>query len=94
MLKINFLLQATRILNVGNYDEDELEMIYKFIVTVDKTILNYYNESKTIFSYLSDLELYIEIVDELIKVYEEREKYENCALLINKKQDAINILNK
>ena len=94
MLKINFLLQATRILNVGNYDEDELEMIYKFIVTVDKTILNYYNESKTIFSYLSDLELYIEIVDELIKVYEERENYENCALLINKKQDAINILNK
>lgn len=94
MLKINFLLQATRILNVGNYDEDELEMIYKFIVTVDKTILNYYNESKTIFSYLSDLELYIEIVDELIKVYEERENYERCALLINKKQDAINILNK
>lgn len=94
MLKINFLLQATRILNVGNYDEDELEMIYKFIVTVDKTILNYYNESKTIFSYLSDLELYIEIVDELIKVYEERENYENCALLIIKKQDAINILNK
>lgn len=94
MLKINFLLQTTRILNIGNYDEDELEMIYNFITSVDNVILNYYNESKTILTYGSDLELYVEIVDELIKIYEEREQYENCSLLIDKKQQSIKILNR
>jgi hypothetical protein len=93
VFKINFLLQATRVLNVGNYNEDELRMIYNFISTVDNVILNYYYTSNTIFSYSSDLELYIEIVNSLISVYEEREEYEKCSLLKSKKEEAINILN-
>ena len=93
MLKLNFLLQATRILHVGNYDEDELSMIYNFMSTIDNSILFKYNESKTILSYSSDLELYIEIVDELIKIYVEREVYENCQILMNKREEAIKIIN-
>ena len=30
-MSFNFLLQATRILHVGNYDEDELIMIYNYL---------------------------------------------------------------
>lgn len=93
MLKLNFLLQATRILHVGNYDEDELNMIYNFMSTIDNSILITYNESKTILSYSSDLELYVEIVDTLINIYVEREMYENCQILMKKKEQAITILN-
>lgn len=93
MLKLNFLLQATRILHVGNYDEDELSIIYNFMSTIDNSILFKYNESKTILSYSSDLELYIEIVDELIKIYVEREMYENCQILMYKREQAIKIIN-
>lgn len=92
-MKLNFLLQSTRILHVGNYDEDELNMIYNFISTIDKSILFSYYESKTILSYSSDLELYVEIVDSLINIYVERELYEKCQILINKKAEAIKILN-
>ncbi len=92
-LSVNFLLQSTRILHVGNYDEDELEMIYKFISKVDKTILIHYLTSKTILSYDSDLELCLEIVTALVNIYEEREEYERCLILTKKKDKIIKILN-
>jgi hypothetical protein len=93
-ITINFLLQSIRILHVGGYSEDELEMIYKFTVKVDNDLLFYYLSSNTILSYESDLELFIEIIDGLISIYEVREEYEKCVLLKNKKEESIKILNK
>ena len=58
-MSLNFLLQATRVLHVSNYDEDELEMIYNFFIAVDNEILNDYYNRCTILSYNNDLELYI-----------------------------------
>ena len=93
-ITINFLLQSIRILHVGGYSEDELEMIYKSTVKVDNDLLFYYLASNTILSYESDLELFIEIIDSLISIYELREEYEKCVLLKNKKEESIKILNK
>lgn len=93
-LTVNFLLQATRVLHIGNYTQEELEMIYNFIKKVDNEILFYYLTSNTILSYNSDLELFVEIVDSLIGIYEEVEDYEKCMELKIKKEEAINILNK
>ena len=56
---LNFLLQATRVLHVGNYDEDELEMIYNFFIAVDNEILNDYYNRCTILSYNNDVRVYI-----------------------------------
>jgi hypothetical protein len=89
----NFLLQSTRVLHNDNYDEDELEMITNFMVAVDNEILNEYNNTCTILSYDNDLQLYIEIIDELIRVFEDREEYEKCELLKNKKDDSLEIIN-
>jgi hypothetical protein len=89
----NFLLQSTRVLHNDNYDEDELEMITNFMVAVDNEILNEYNNTCTIISYDNDLQLYIEILDELIRVFEDREEYEKCELLKNKKDDSLEIIN-
>lgn len=91
-ISFNFILQATRVLHVGNYDEDELEMIYNFLISLDNDILNDYFNNCTILSYNNDLELYIEIVDVLINVYEEREEYERCLTLKNKKDESIIIM--
>jgi hypothetical protein len=92
-MNFNFLLQATRVLNVGNYDEEELAMIYDFITSLDNDILNDYYSTCTILSYNNDLELYIEIIDSLILVFEDREEYEKCEKLKNKKDDSIEIIN-
>ena len=92
-MTVNFLLQATRVLSKNNYDEDELVMITNFINAVDNEILNEYFNSCTILSYNNDLELYIEIVETLILVFEDREEYEKCAKLIKKKEESINIIN-
>lgn len=92
MSTFNFLLQATRVLHIGNYDDDELEMIYNFMVAIDNEILNDYLSRCTILSYNNDLELYIEIIDVLIGIYVGREEYERCFTLKNKKEEAIKLI--
>jgi hypothetical protein len=62
------------------------------MVAVDNEILNEYNNTCTIISYDNDLQLYIEIVDELIRIFEEREDYEKCEMLKHKKDDSIEIM--
>lgn len=89
----NFLLQATRVLQVGNYYEDDLQMIYEFMTTIDNDTLYDYNSTCTILSYNNDLELYMEIVDVLISTYEEKEEYEKCKILLEKKNQSIKIIN-
>ena len=91
-MNLNFLLQATRVLSVNNYDEDELIMVTNFMVAVDNEILNDYNNTCTILSYDNDLQLYIEILDSLILIFEEREEYEICVTLKNKKEESIKII--
>jgi hypothetical protein len=93
-ITVNFLLQATRILHVGNYNDDDLEMVYNFMVNVDNEILIHYLNSKSVLAYESDLELYIELIDVLVSIYEDNEEYENCKKLLDKKEEAIIILKK
>ena len=91
-MTFSFLLQASRVLHVGNYDEDELIMIYNFMTAVDNDVLNDYNNTCTIISYDNDLQLYIEILEELIKIFEEREEYEYCEILKNKIEESKTIM--
>jgi hypothetical protein len=91
-LPINFLLQATRVLDYNTYDEEELSMITNFVCAVDNEILNDYNNTCTILSYDNDLQLYIEILDSLILIFEEKEEYEICSTLKNKKDESIKII--
>ena len=91
-MTVNFLLQATRVLSKNNYDEDELVMITNFINAVDNEILNDYNSTCSILSYDNDLQLYVEILDSLLEIYEEREQYEMCDLLKHKKDESLIIM--
>lgn len=85
-MSISFLLQATRVLHVGNYDDDEVRMIYDYIRNVDNDMIFDYINNKTILSYNNDLELLIEIIDRMIQILEETEEYEKCLVLKNKKE--------
>ena len=85
-MSVSFLLQATRVLHVGNYDDDEVRMIYDYIRNVDNDMIFDYINNKTILSYNNDLELLIEIIDRMIQILEETEEYEKCLVLKNKKE--------
>ena len=91
-MSFNFLIQATRVLDRNNYDKVELDMIYEYVISLDNEMLIDYNNTCTILSYNNDLELYIEILNELIFVFEEKEEYEKCDLLMKKKQESIIII--
>lgn len=90
-MSISFLLQATRVLHVGNYDEDEVQMIYDYIRNLDNELIFHYHSNKTILSYENDLELLIEIIDKMIYILEQTEEYEKCLILKNKKENCIKI---
>lgn len=87
-MTVNFLLQATRILTKGDYDDNELVMITNFVNSVDNEILSDYNNTCTVLSYDNDLQLFVEVINSLIRICEEREDYEVCELLKQKKIDS------
>lgn len=92
-MSVSFLLQVTRILHRGNYNEDELFMVYDYLKTIDnETILQYYYGS-SILSYNTDLDLFIEILDRTIEILEEKEEYEKCQVLQDKKNECLIIKN-
>lgn len=91
-MSVNFLIQSIRVLHIGNYDEEELRMVYNYFISVDEEILKEYNDTCTIISYENDLELYIEILNRLIEIFEEREEYEKCDLLKQKKDLSLDIM--
>lgn len=90
-MSISFLLQATRVLHVGNYDDDEVQMIYDYIRSIDNEMIFHYFSNKTILSYENDLELLIEIIDKMIHILESTEEYEKCLILKNKKEECFKI---
>jgi len=90
----NFLLQATRVLQVDDYNEEDLEMIYNFTLAIDNEVLDRYNVTNSLLIYNSDLELYVEILDALIHGFVTLEDYEKCAVLKSKKDECIKIIKK
>ena len=90
-MSVSFLLQATRILHVGNYDDNDVRMIYDYLKTVDNDMIYEYYTTCTIVSYENDLGLFVEILDEMIKILEKSEEYEKCQILQNKKQKCLDM---
>lgn len=88
-MSISFLLQATRILHIGNYDDNEVRMIYDYIRTVDNEMIFNYLNTKTIISYDNDLGLLIEVIDGMMVALEKTEDYEKCLVLKNKKEQCL-----
>jgi hypothetical protein len=92
-MSINFLLQAIRVIHLGIYDNTELNLIYNYLGNLDNTILNDYFKSNSVLQYNNDLEFCVEVIDKMIKILEDREEYEKCQILLNKKQESLGILN-
>lgn len=93
MMSINFLLQVVRIIHIGNYDDTEIRMIYDYLRNLDNVVFNDYLNSNKVLQYTNDLEFCLEILDKMIKIFEEKEEYEKCQVLLNKKEEALNIIN-
>lgn len=91
-MSTNFLLQALRILHSKNFTEDEIRMIYDFLKSVDDEDMNEFYNNCSLITYGCDLELYVEVIDMILKVLEESEEYEKCLILKNKKQKSLDII--
>lgn len=93
-MSINFLLQATRIIHIGNYDDTETRMIYDYLRNLDNATFIEYLNTYSVLNYNHDLEFCIEVIDKTIKVFEVEEDYEKCQVLLDKKKQAEKITKK
>jgi hypothetical protein len=91
-MSINFLLQAVRIIHIGNYDDTEIRMIYDYLRNLDNVVLNSYFNTYSVLQYNNDLEFCVEVIDKMITIFEEREEYEKCQVLLNKKEESLDIM--
>lgn len=91
-MSINFLLQAIRIIHIGSYDDTEIRMIYDYLRNLDNVILNDYFNSNQVLHYNNDLELCVELIIKMIKILEDREEYEKCQILLNKREESLDIM--
>ena len=91
-MSINFLLQAIRIIHIGNYNDTEIRMIYDYLKNLDNVVLNDYFNTYSVLQYNNDLEFCIELIDKMIVVLEEKEEYEKCQVLLNKKKESLDIM--
>jgi hypothetical protein len=81
----DYLLQAVKVLHTNDNTEFEINTVYEWVLVVeDKTLLKYKNRN-SIISYSNDLELFIELIDYLIPIFEKSEEYERCERLLNRK---------
>jgi len=92
-MNYDFLMQAIKILHTEIEDKSDLYFIYDYVTqTSDETIIQY-KKNITIISYNNDVELFIEIINELIKLFENDEDFERCAILLKKKKRVIELTN-
>jgi len=91
-MSINFLLQAIKIIHIGNYNDTDMRMIYDYLRNLDNVVLNDYFNTYSVLQYNNDLEFCIEVIDKMIIVLEEKEEYEKCQVLLNKKEVSLDIM--
>ena len=91
----DFLFQAVKVLHLEQNNIEKLYIVYEFIKQLDDVTLFLYSTNKTIISYNSDLDLLIELIDGLIKIFETEniEEYEKCNELMKIKKDILNNYN-
>jgi hypothetical protein len=92
-ISFNFLIQATTVLHTEQHDDENLNLIYKFILSLDNDTLIDYNKRQTLIGYKNDLELYFDILNSLIKTFESTEEYLKCQNLLIKKNNTIKLTN-
>ena len=93
-MNFNFLIQATKVITIGAYDESELELILNFLIAADEELLSELNDTCSLISYDNDLMLFLEILEALLVIYEDREEYEICEIIKHKIDDVHDIINK
>lgn len=91
-MNINFIIQSMMILSQDDCSDDELRMVYDYLLFLDYETLFTYVLKNTLQTYDNDLFIYIEVVNKAIKIFEKSEEYEKCYKLKLKREEALEII--
>lgn len=92
-MNINFIIQSTLILGQDDYTDDELRMVYDYLLFLDYDTLISYYFTNTVQGYDNDLQIYIEVINRAIELFEKTEEYEKCNKLKLKREQSLKIIN-
>lgn len=91
-MNINFIIQSMKILIQDNYTDDELRMVYDYLLFLDYDTLFSYVLKNTLPKYENDLFILIDVINKLIKIFEKTEEYEKCYKLKLKRDLSLEII--
>ena len=74
-MNINFIIQCMIILNQDSVSDDEIRMIYDYLLFLDNDTLISYFFKNTVPEFDNDLYIYLLVVSETISVFEKIEDY-------------------
>jgi len=80
------------ILSSEDRTEDEIRMVYDYLLFLDYDTLFSYFFKNTLPIYENDLFIYLEVVNKTIKIFEKSEEYEKCYKLKIKRDEALEII--
>lgn len=91
-MNINFIIQSMMILSQDDCTDDELRMVYDYLLFLDYDTLFSYVLKNTLPKYENDLFIFVEVVNKAIKIFEKSEEYEKCYKLKLKRDLALEII--
>lgn len=80
----NFLLHSARLIQLGRYDNDDIDFLFEIVLSIDNDLILFYNNHTTIPQIGRDLKVYVKIVKFLMQHFEDNEEYEKCITLRDK----------
>ena len=87
-----FLLHSARLIQLGRYDDDDINFVYELVLSIDNDLLIFYNNNSTIPQLGNDLKIYTKIVKFLLEFFENTEEYEKCVHLKTKLNQTTQII--
>lgn len=87
-----FLLHSARLIQLGRYDDDDINFVHDLVLSIDNDLLIFYYNHSTIPQLGNDLRIYVKIVKFLLDYFENTEEYEKCILLRNKLNQTTHII--
>jgi hypothetical protein len=80
------MLTVLKDIKNNDFDTLDIDNMFIYLISIDNNIINKYIKNKTTMFYYNDSEILLELIENMVNVYERIEEYEKCYNLMTLKK--------